>query len=56
MPLSITGGHFDLQLKSGKTVKTSYPGLSESVCDGTEEVRKRVREVLRAVQKLLKSW
>ena len=48
MPLSITGGHFDLQLKSGQTVKTSYPGLPESVCDGEEEVRKRVREVLRA--------
>ncbi|HHT18377.1 MAG TPA: amidohydrolase family protein [Methanobacterium sp.] len=54
MPLSITGGHFDLQLKSGKTVKTSYPGLPESVCDGTEEVRKRVREVLRAGAEVVK--
>lgn len=48
MPLSITGGHFDMQLKSGHTVKTNYPGLPDAVCDGTEEVRKRVREVLRA--------
>ncbi len=54
MPLSITGGHFDLQLKSGKTVKTSYPGLPESVCDGSEEVRKRVREVLRAGAEVVK--
>lgn len=54
MPLSITGGHFDLQLKSGKTVKISYPGLPESVCDGTEEVRKRVREVLRAGAEVVK--
>lgn len=48
MPLSTTGGHFDLQLKSGHQVKTTYPGLPDSVCDGEEEVRKRVREVLRA--------
>ncbi len=48
MPLSITGGHFDMQLKSGHEVKATYPGLPDSVCDGTEEVRKRVREVLRA--------
>ncbi|HMK54262.1 MAG TPA: amidohydrolase family protein [Methanobacteriaceae archaeon] len=48
MPLSITGGHFDLMMKSGIEVKTSYPGLPDSVCDGPNEVRKRVREVLRA--------
>lgn len=48
MPLSTTGGHFDLHLKSGHQVKTTYPGLPDSVCDGEEEVRKRVREVLRA--------
>lgn len=48
MPLSITGGHFDLWMKSGIEVKTSYRGLPESVCDGTGEVRKKVREVLRA--------
>ncbi len=48
MPLSITGGHFDMELKSGHQVKTSYPGLPDAVCDGEEEVLKRVREVLRA--------
>jgi imidazolonepropionase-like amidohydrolase len=48
MPLSITGGHFDLWMKSGIEVKTSYRGLPESICDGPDEVRKRVREVLRA--------
>ncbi|MEN6328787.1 MAG: amidohydrolase family protein [Methanobacteriaceae archaeon] len=48
MPLSITGGHFDLWMKSGIEAKTSYRGLPESVCDGTDEVRKRIREVLRA--------
>ncbi|BDZ67420.1 metal-dependent hydrolase family protein [Methanobacterium ferruginis] len=48
MPLSITGGHFDTRLKSGHRVKTTYPGLPDAVCDGADEVRKRVREVLRA--------
>lgn len=48
MPLSITGGHFDTRLKSGHEVKTTYPGLPDAVCDGADEVRKRVREVLRA--------
>ncbi|MBI4813365.1 MAG: amidohydrolase family protein [Methanobacterium sp.] len=48
MPLSITGGHFDMELKSGNQVKTMYPGLPDAVCDGDEEVLKRVREVLRA--------
>ncbi|MDP3065521.1 MAG: amidohydrolase family protein [Methanobacteriaceae archaeon] len=48
MPLSITGGHFDLMMKSGNDVKTRYPGLPDSVCDGPEEVLKRVREVLRS--------
>jgi imidazolonepropionase-like amidohydrolase len=54
MPLSISGGHFDLWLKSGFDVKISYPGLPSSVCDGEAEVRKRVREVLRAGAEVLK--
>jgi imidazolonepropionase-like amidohydrolase len=37
-----------MQLKSGHMVKTTYPGLPDAICDGTDEVRKRVREVLRA--------
>ena len=48
IPLSISGGHFDFWLKSGFDMKISYPGLPESICDGEEEVRKRVREILRA--------
>jgi imidazolonepropionase-like amidohydrolase len=48
MPLSTTGGHFDFHHKSGHQIKTTYPGLPDPVCDGPEEVRKRVREVLRA--------
>ncbi|MGZ7094984.1 MAG: amidohydrolase family protein [Methanobacterium sp.] len=48
MPLSISGGHFDFNLKSGFNMRISYPGLPESICDGEDEVRKRVREVLRA--------
>jgi imidazolonepropionase-like amidohydrolase len=54
MPLSITGGHFDLWLKSGFDVKISYPGLPSAVCDGEDEVRKRTREVLRAGAEVLK--
>jgi len=54
MPLSITGGHFDLWLKSGFDVKISYPGLPSAVCDGEVEVRKRTREVLRAGAEVLK--
>lgn len=48
MPLSISGGHFDFWLNSGFNMKLSYPGLPESICDGEDEVRKRVREILRA--------
>ena len=48
MPLSISGGHFDFWLNSGFDMKVSYPGLPESICDGEDEVRKRVREILRA--------
>ncbi|KAF5083373.1 Imidazolonepropionase [anaerobic digester metagenome] len=53
-PLSITGGHFDFWLKSGYDVKVSYPGYPDSICDGTEEVRKKVREVLRAGAEVVK--
>jgi imidazolonepropionase-like amidohydrolase len=54
MPLSITGGHFDLWLKSGFDVKISYPGLPTAVCDGEAEVRKKTREILRAGAEVLK--
>lgn len=48
IPLSVSGGHFDFWLISGFDMKISYPGLPESICDGEDEVRKRVREILRA--------
>lgn len=48
--LSITGGHGDGWNPSGSTLNLmpSYPGMPENICDGVEEVRKKVREVLRA--------
>lgn len=54
MPLSTTGGHFDFWLNSGFDVKVSYPGLPESICDGPEEVRKRVREIMRSGAEFIK--
>ncbi len=48
MPLSTSGGHFDLNLNSGFNMRVSYPGLPENIGDGEAEVRKRVREMLRA--------
>jgi imidazolonepropionase-like amidohydrolase len=53
-PLSISGGHFDFWLNSGFDIKTSYPGFPDSICDGVEEVRKKVREVLRAKAEVIK--
>lgn len=53
-PLSITGGHFDHWLKSGFDMKISYPGYPDSICDGTEGVRKKVREVMRAGAEVIK--
>ena len=54
MPLSITGGHFDFMRDSGFDLKVSYPGLPESLCDGVEEVRKRVREIIRSKAEFIK--
>ena len=53
-PLSITGGHFDLWLNSGFDIKPFYPGYPNSICDGPEGVRKKVREVLRAGAEVIK--
>lgn len=53
-PLSITGGHFDFWLKSGFDMKISYPGYPDSVCDGVEGVRRKVREVMRAGAEVVK--
>jgi len=47
-PLTITGGHFDFWLNSGFDIKPTYPGFPDGIADGVEEVRKTVREVMRA--------
>ena len=52
--LSITGGHFDLLLNSGIDATIKYPGFPDCRCDGVEEVRKKVREVLRAGADVIK--
>ncbi len=53
-PLSITGGHFDFWLKSGFDMKISYPGYPDSICDGKDDVRRKVREVMRAGAEVIK--
>jgi len=54
--LTITGGHGDSWLPSGMEMEllTSYPGNPPGLCDGVEEVRKKVREVLRAGAEVIK--
>jgi imidazolonepropionase-like amidohydrolase len=54
--LSITGGHGDGWMPSGMTLDLfpPYPGMPDSKCDGVEEVRKKVREVLRAGAEVIK--
>lgn len=54
--LGITGGHSDNWLPSGIDIGTDggYPGCPTGICDGVEEVRKKVREVLRAGAEVIK--
>ncbi len=54
--LSTTGGHVDFWLPSGITLDLfkSHPGRPDGICDGVEEVRKKVREVLRAGAEVIK--
>ena len=54
--LSITGGHVDFWLPSGDTAPlfSPHPGRPDGICDGVEEVRKKVREVLRAGAEVIK--
>ena len=54
--LSTTGGHGDGYQPSGNEVglMKSYPGNPSGICDGVEEVRKKVREVLRAGAEVIK--
>ncbi len=54
--LGITGGHTDGWNASGITTNLfpAYPGNPSGICDGVEEVRKKVREVLRAGAEIIK--
>ncbi len=54
--LSITGGHGDGWMPSGMALDLfpPYPGMPDNKCDGVEEVRKKVREVLRAGAEVIK--
>lgn len=48
--LTITGGHADGWMRSGNAFNLfpPYPGFPDGRCDGVEDVRRKVREVLRA--------
>lgn len=54
--LGITGGHIDWWNPSGTTIQLfhPHPGYPDGICDGVEEVRKKVREVLRAGAEVIK--
>ncbi|EZH65517.1 aryldialkylphosphatase [Bacillaceae bacterium JMAK1] len=54
-PLTITGGHGDNWNVSGvDTTFPHYPGMPSGLCDGKEEVRKVVRQMLRAGADVIK--
>jgi imidazolonepropionase-like amidohydrolase len=54
--LTITGGHGDFYLPAGFEMPflSGYPGNPTGRCDGVEEVRKKVREILRAGADIIK--
>jgi len=54
--LSITGGHGDSWMPGGVDLNAfaAYPGMPDGRCDGAEEVRKKVREMLRAGAEIIK--
>ncbi|RME63311.1 MAG: amidohydrolase family protein [Caldilineae bacterium] len=54
--LSITGGHGDGWQPSGVELELfpPYPGMPANICDGVEDVRRKVREVLRAGAEVIK--
>ncbi len=54
--LGTTGGHVDFWMRSGVDLKlfVPHPGRPDGTCDGVEEVRKKVREVLRAGAEVIK--
>lgn len=54
--LTITGGHADGWMRSGNefNIFPVYPGNPDGRCDGVEDVRRKVREVLRAGAEIIK--
>jgi imidazolonepropionase-like amidohydrolase len=54
--LSMTGGHADAWMPSGAVGPwgTTYPGMPGGVCDGPEDVARKVREVIRAGADVIK--
>jgi imidazolonepropionase-like amidohydrolase len=54
--LTITGGHVDFWMRSGNEFRLlpPYPGFPDGRCDGVDQVRQRVREVLRAGAEVIK--
>ncbi len=54
--LSTTGGHGDGWMPSGMALEIfpPYPGMPVNTCDGVEDVRRKVREVLRAGADVIK--
>lgn len=54
--LTITGGHVDFWMRSGNTfhLLMPHPGLPDGRCDGVDDVRRKVREVLRAGAEVIK--
>ncbi|SEO12207.1 Imidazolonepropionase [Terribacillus saccharophilus] len=54
-PLTITGGHGDNWMVSDMDLTNkAYPGFPSGVCDGPEQVRQKVREMLRAGADIIK--
>jgi imidazolonepropionase-like amidohydrolase len=54
--IGMTGGHSDAWLPSGGVSQwgVTYPGMPSGVCDGGEEVRAKVREMVRAGADVIK--
>ncbi|PAF17085.1 metal-dependent hydrolase family protein [Terribacillus saccharophilus] len=54
-PLTITGGHGDNWMVSDMDMTNkAYPGFPSGICDGPEQVRQKVREMLRAGADIIK--
>ena len=52
--LSQTGGHGDGHVLCGAQLRTPYPGAPSGVVDGPDEMRKRVRELIREGASVIK--